>query len=289
MLGVGLQLNDTVIPMLDELPSGVFDFGEVLLDGFGGPMDSGYLFDPHQRALFDRLCARTPTVAHGNYGEDFGWKPLPDTVVWNRHIPITQHMKSPWYTNHMFYGSQASSYMWSSPLQFSRSEIVRVADRAAQIQDRLGVPLLHENAFYYAPFPGSNIAEAEFIAGVVERSKTYLLLDLHNIYANARNFPDYDCKQFLRTIPLDRVIEIHLAGGEDIEDWYHDLHNHLVPEGVWELLAEVLPRATNLRGIVLEVQRAVHTAQSRAVDGSWHSMIVNDLTRARTMFRAARM
>jgi uncharacterized protein (UPF0276 family) len=288
MLGIGLQLNDTALPLLDRLPAGSFDFGELLMDMWSGPMDSGYVFDPHHRALFDRLVASTPTVAHGNYGEDFGFKPLRDTIVWNRHIPIAQQMKSPWYTNHLFYGSQASSYMWSSPLQFSRAEVERVADRASQIQDQLGVPLLHENAFYYAPFPGSHLAEAEFIASVVERSKTYLLLDLHNIYANSRNFEGYDCEQFLRTIPLDRVIEIHLAGGENIEDWYHDLHNHLVPEKVWELLANVLPRATNLRGIVLEVQKPVHTAGSRAFDNSWLPMIVNDLTRARTMLNASR-
>jgi uncharacterized protein (UPF0276 family) len=287
MLGVGLQLNDTVLPMLERLPAQLFDFGELMVDGFAGPLDTGYLIDPYARPLFEQLVGRGTAVAHGNYGEDFGWRPLDETVCWRRHIPIAQRMKAHWYADHLFYGAQASSYMWSSPLQFSAVEAVRVADRAARIQDRLGMPLCHENAFYYAPFPGSHLAEAEFIAQVVERAKTYLLLDLHNVYANARNFEGYDVGQFLRTVPLDRVLEVHLAGGETFDGWYHDLHNHLVPEGVWQLLEEILPRLTSLRGVVLEVQKPAHNPLSRPVDDSWVPMIVNDLTRARKILSAS--
>ena len=30
-------------------------------------------------------------------------------------------------------------------------------------------------------------------------------------------------------MPLDRVIEIHIAGGQQAEGWYHDFHSHPVP------------------------------------------------------------
>jgi len=171
---------------------------------------------------------------------------------------------------------------------FSRAEVERVAGRAAALQDRLKLPLLHENAFYYAPMPGSEIAEAEFIATMVEKAQTHLLVDLHNIYANSQNFTGYDAWAFLRTVPLDRVIEIHIAGGQYAEDWYHDFHSRSVPDAVWEMLGYVAARAANLRAVVLEAQGPAHSTVSRPVDPSWVPMINRDLAKARAVVTASR-
>ena len=282
--GVGLQVNPTILGLLDDIDPSLYAYAELLCDQFAAPLDCGYVIDPATRPLLERLRARHPLLAHGNYGNEFGYDPLDETPGVLRHLAITHDMNSPWYADHMFYGFQASTYMWSSPLQFSRAEIERVAGRAAALQDRLKLPLLHENAFYYAPFPGSELDEAEFIAGLVDRAQTHLLLDLHNVYSNSVNFPGYDAWKFLRTIPLDRVIEIHIAGGEQIEDWYHDFHNHSVPEPVWEMLAYVLRNAARLEAVTLEVQEPAHSAKSRTVGPDWPQMIRNDLQRARALW-----
>jgi uncharacterized protein len=286
--GVGLQINPTTLALLDDVDPALYSYSELLCDQFAGPLDTGYVVDPVLRPMLERLRERHPLLAHGNYGNEFGYDPLEKTPGVLRHIAIAHDMNSPWYADHMFFGSRASAYMWSTPLQFSRLEIERVAGRAAAFQDRLKLPLLHENAFYYARFPGSDIDEAEFIAGIVTRAQTYLLLDLHNVYSNSVNFPDYDVWKYLRTIPLDRVVEIHLAGGEQIEDWYHDFHNHYVPEPVWDLLGYVLRNAPRLEAITLEVQGPAHSAKSHSVAPDWAQMIRNDLTRARQMWDAVR-
>jgi uncharacterized protein (UPF0276 family) len=95
------------------------------------------------------------------------------------------------------------------------------------------------------------------------------------------NFKDYDAWQFLRTIPMDRVVEIHLAGGVAIDGWYHDFHCAPVPQPVWDMLDYVLARAPNVKGIVLEVQGRVHSARSPDVDDTWPQMIATDLRKAR--------
>lgn len=283
-LGVGLQLNHTLFSSLLDLTGAKFDFGELLCDTFGGPMDTGYVLEPGSQAILDKLRSELPLVAHSNWGAEFGFEPLAQTRAVLRHIPVAHAMHSPWYANHLFFGDRASAYIWSSPLQFSMSEVKRVAARASELQDRLQLPLLHENAFYYNRFPGSTMQEAEFISAVAEKANTYLLLDLHNIYANAMNFSEYDAWQYLRTIPLDRVVEIHVAGGEHIEDWYHDFHNHAVPDGVWQLLEFVVARAPNLKAICLEAQGPRHTPKARQIDPSWGPMIISDLARARTIW-----
>ncbi|TMQ12883.1 MAG: DUF692 domain-containing protein [Deltaproteobacteria bacterium] len=286
--GVGLQINATTLAMVDDVDPGLYNFSEVLCDSVAAPLDCGYVIDPAARPVMEQLAARHPLLAHGNHGNEFGYDPLDETPGVRRHIAIAHEMKSPWYADHMFFGFRESAFMWSSPLQFSRLEIERVAGRAAALQDRMKLPLLHENAFYYARFPGSEIEEAEFIAGLVERAQTYLLLDLHNCYSNSVNFPDYDHWKFLKTIPLDRVIEIHLAGGEQIEDWYHDFHNHYVPEPVWEMLEYVLKHASRLEAVTLEVQGPAHSAKSHAVMPDWPFMVSNDLKRARQLWDSIR-
>jgi len=274
--------------MLGEIDGSLFDFAELLCDEFAAPLDCGYVIDPVMRPVLERLGASHPLLAHGNYGNEFGFEPLDETPSVLRHLAVAREMNSPWYADHMFFGFQASSFMWSSPLPFSRAELERVAGRAAALQDRLQMPLLHENAFYYARFPGSEISEAEFIAGMVERAQTYLLLDLHNIYSNSINAEGYDPWAFLRTIPLDRVIEIHVAGGQWLDGWYHDFHCNATPEPVWEMLAYVLRNAPRLEAVTLEVQGPHHSARSRPVDPSWAGMVTGDLRRARALWDAIR-
>jgi uncharacterized protein (UPF0276 family) len=288
-VGIGLQLNPTVLELEPQgVDPSLFDYAELLCDQFTGPLDAGYILDPLMRPMLEEISAKHALIAHGNHGNEFGFEPLDETPGVLRHIPAAHAMKSPWYTDHMLFGFESTAYVWSSPLPFSRAEIERVAGRAAAMQDRLKLPLLHENAFYYARMPGSEIAEAEFIATLVEKAQTHLLLDLHNIYSNAQNFQGYDAWAFLRTVPLDRVIEIHIAGGQQAEGWYHDFHSNPVPAPVWEMLAYVVARAQNLRAIVLEVQGPAHNPVSRPVDASWVSMINDDLRRARTVLDASR-
>ncbi len=284
--GVGLQLNHTIFTSTLSLKGIQMDFGEVLCDTFAGPVDSCYAIEPEARPVIDAMMEVLPLIAHGNYGAEFGFDPVESTRAHLRHNPVAHAMKSPWYADHMLFGDRASSYMWSSPLQFTKSEIERVAGRAAKLQDLFGMPVIHENAFYYAPFPGSTIAEADFISEIMMKAGTHMLLDLHNIYANSVNFEGYDAWKYLRTIPLDRVVEIHLAGGEPIEDWYHDFHNDYVPDEVWKMLDYVLDRAPNLKAVCLEAQGARHTPSAKQVTPEWGKMISHDLGKARTMWEA---
>jgi len=291
--GIGLQYQETVQSLHDGVEGDteplVYDVAEVLADNFVGALDGPYAVEPGTRSLLERLMAGHPLTSHGNYGEEFGFMPLEETNAVRRHLPFTQEIQSPWYGDHLFFGYPASTYMWSSPVPFSSVEVERMAGRAARLQDLFKVPVMHENPFYYAPFPGSHLAEAEFTSELVRKSGTYLLLDLHNVYSNSVNFKDtYDRWQYLRTIPLDKVLQVHLAGGQWIDGWYHDLHNGAVPGPVWEMLDFVLKEARNLQLVVLEVQGPAHTARSRAVDASWRKMIREDLARARSAWTAIR-
>lgn len=285
-MGVGIQYNPEI---LDWFPfeSLDLDLFEVLLDPVMGPLDSPYLFVPGARRALHELAQRRPLLAHSNYGCDFGFMPLSATPAALRHVDMARAIDSPWVADHCFYGDDSWLDIWSSPVQFSRSEVRRLGARARELQERYGMPLAHENAAYYVRTPGADLREADFLAELVEEAGTFLHVDLHNIYANSLNLPEYSALEFLDIIPMDRVISVHLAGGSWHEGLYHDWHDSPVPEPVWDLLDVLLARASP-SAVVLEFQGRCHHEGTRVLGGTHDlEMITSDLRRARAAWDAA--
>lgn len=286
--GVGLQFNPALVgwfPFLDQS----LDALEILFDDVMGPLDGPALLSSSSAAAVWEAKAHFPLVGHSNYGGDFGFEELMQTSAVRRHVPLAKEFGVPWVTNHCFYSDASWSDVWSSPLQFSDAEIVRVAARARALQDLYGVPLGHENAAYYRVCPGSNMPEEEFLAQMVELSGTHLHLDLHNLYANELNHGahGYSIARFLDVLPLDRVISIHMAGGRWIDGQYHDLHDTQVPDAVWDLLDEVLSRA-HPGAVILEYETSALQAEEETLDTARTiELILADLDRARNAWDRA--
>jgi uncharacterized protein (UPF0276 family) len=78
-----------------------------------------------------------------------------------------------------------------------------------------------------------------------------MLLDLTNVQNNAVNM-NYDPYEFLDAIPLERVVQIHLAGGYYFQSVLLDTHSHPVPGEILELLKYAAPRMPNLKGLIIE-------------------------------------
>ena len=86
---------------------------------------------------------------------------------------------------------------------------------------------------------------------MLEEADCYLLLDLTNLMNNATN-NSYDPMEFLDQVPLERVLQIHLAGGYWQDDILLDTHSHPVPTEVLDLLAATAPRMRALRAVMIE-------------------------------------
>jgi uncharacterized protein len=280
--GVGLQFNPELMgwfPFFDQ----PLDALEVLFDAMMGPLDGPCLLSPAAADVMQHVAARFPVIGHSNYGGDFGFDDLMGTSAVRRHVPLARRFDVSWVSNHCFYGDGSWSDVWSSPLQFSPAEVRRVAARARALQDLYGVPLGHENAAYYRTCPGSEMPEEEFLAQVLDLSGTYLHLDLHNLYANELNHGTrgYSVRRFLDTIPLDRVISVHMAGGRWMDDQYHDFHDTQVPDPVWDLLDDVLSRSRP-GAVILEYETQALHSHGEALDReATIEVILADLERAR--------
>jgi uncharacterized protein (UPF0276 family) len=106
------------------------------------------------------------------------------------------------------------------------------------------LPLLENVASLVDP-PFSTYDEQSWLHGVLAATPCDLLLDLHNLHANAVNFA-FDAAEVVRSLPNDRIGAVHLAGGRRIEgERILDDHLHRVPDEVFALLAQVhAPEAT---------------------------------------------
>ena len=128
------------------------------------------------------------------------------------------------------------------PLPFDAMTVTRVADRLRRLSDAFRRPLAVENITYYAPLGARTMSEAEFVTRVVETSGASLLLDVNNVYVNAQNF-GFDPLRHLAELPLERVVEIHVAGhSKQASGLLIDTHGTPVSTPVLELLEWTLER-----------------------------------------------
>jgi len=186
---------------------------------------------------------------------------------------------------------------WSEHLAFVRANEIEIGHLAAPPRNAASIegtqlnlerarrvtgtqPLVENVATLLEP-PGSDRTEAEWVCGILAGTASGLLLDLHNLYANALNF-GFDPRTFMNLLPLERVASIHLAGGRWIsagsETRLLDDHLHDVPEPVYDLLHEVGRRFLKPLTVILERDGAFPTM----------STLLGQLDQARAALAAGR-
>jgi uncharacterized protein (UPF0276 family) len=136
------------------------------------------------------------------------------------------------------------------PLPRTREALDLVVAHAREAQAALPVPLALENVASLFEWPHPEMDEATFLSEVLEQADVLLLLDLENVYANARNHA-VNLLGFLDRIPLERIAYVHVAGGVERDGLYHDTHTHEVPGAVLDLLEQLCAR-TAVPGVMLE-------------------------------------
>jgi uncharacterized protein (UPF0276 family) len=162
---------------------------------------------------------------------------------------------------------------WSEHLAFVRAGGIEIGHLAAPPRTPAGVeaaarnirrataivgaaPAVENVATLIDP-PASTMDEPDWINGIVASCDAPLLLDLHNLYANAVNFGTEPAAMLLR-LPLHRVTTVHLSGGHWIEApgaaerRLLDDHVHDVPPEVFDLLTLLARHAVQPLDVILE-------------------------------------
>ena len=155
-----------------------------------------------------------------------------------------------WFSDHLCFTSIENKYMHElMPFPFNEESLEHLIPRIVFVQNYVGKPFLVENISYYVQFDESCMTEPDFMTQLLEKADCGLLLDVNNIYVNSCNFK-FDPYQFIDNMPLDRVVQIHIAGHSNNTDLVIDTHGNSIIDEVYSLLEYTLnkcqPKAITL-------------------------------------------
>lgn len=188
----------------------------------------------------EKILERYPVVQHGVSLAIGSPDPL-DYDYLKKLKELTRLTKTPWVSDHLCWGKvPGSHYHDLLPLPYTKEVIDYVAERARIVQDYLELPFALENLSSYVAYQEDQMAEWDFYGQIVEKANIHMMLDVNNIYVSSRNH-GFDPKDYYKNIPLDRVIQIHLAGHTDMGTYVLDTHDQYVKDEVWALYGEIYP------------------------------------------------
>lgn len=227
-LGFGVGLRTPHLPSILSEGARV-DWFEIISENF---LDhAGYT-----RHAVDSLAEQVPMVMHGVSLSIGGPHPL-DRVYLEKLKQLAQRVRAAWISDHLCWtglGTHNSHDLL--PLPLHEESLAHVIQRVREVQDILERPLVIENPSSYVQFRASTLPEWEFLARLAEATQCGLLLDVNNVYVSAHNHR-FDPEHYIRSLPHDQVVQIHLAGPTHYGEYLIDTHDAPVPARVWELYA----------------------------------------------------
>lgn len=131
---------------------------------------------------------------------------------------------------------------WPNPAQFLDAFVPQVNG----LRELTGLAVHLENVFSYSDGSGiyrnpGYIADPEFIAEALDRTGAGFLLDVGHARVAAWH-RGVDAREYLESLPLDRVVEIHAAGPVMVDRQLRDRHGQLSEED-YQLLKLAIEKA----------------------------------------------
>jgi uncharacterized protein (UPF0276 family) len=192
-------------------------------------------------AMLDQIVERYPVVMHGVSLSIASTAPFDEEYLDGLNA-LAKRVHPKWISDHLCWtGVHGVNLHDLLPFPYTQEALEHVVSRVHYVQERIGRPLCLENVSTYVQFGQSQMREWEFISELTRRTGCWLLFDVNNVFVSAFNH-GYDAREFLNGIPADRVIQFHLAGHSDMENYIVDTHDHPVREEVWDLYEAALQR-----------------------------------------------
>jgi uncharacterized protein (UPF0276 family) len=251
-LGVGITYASAIEPLLERDP-GIIDVLEVepqttWIKTPGGRQP----YRVNEEVLRHLLGLPGRKLLH-SVGAPVGGTVRPEPAQLARLREAAARFESPWLSEHLSFNQTPgfATGFFLPPRQTPAG--VRAAVAAIRdLRAALPVPIAVETGVNYLRPRPDELPDGEFVARVAEAADCGILLDLHNVYANGRNGRQ-PVEELLEQIPLERVWEIHLAGGLEADGYWLDAHSGAIPDEVYALAERLVPRLPALGAIVFEI------------------------------------
>lgn len=241
-LGVGLGFRRPLARQIID-HAGEIDFLEIISEHYLG-------FSRYDKRELRELRRRFTLVPHGLSLSPGTLEPADERYLRDVNR-LVRKVDAPWWSDHLAMTRAGRIDIGHlAPVPMTREMLEVVCRNITRAKDRVRRPFAIENIAYTLQLPGADVSEAGFISRVLERTDSGLLLDLMNLHANSRNH-GYDPYLFLDSIPLRRVVQVHIIGGHYAGGVLVDSHSRPTPEEVWRML-EFVARRTEIKAVLLE-------------------------------------
>ncbi len=230
-LGVGVGLR---VPHYAEIlrTRPQLDFFEIISENF---MVQGGKPLYHLGRVLEHYRVVQHGVSLGIAGPD-----EPDRAYLTSLKALARRTRTPWVSDHFCWSGAGGAHLHDLlPVPYTPEAVRRTVVRARMIQDFLEVPFALENTSSYLTYRSSTLSEWEFISEVAERADIGLLFDVNNVYVSAYNH-GFDAETFVRSVPHQRILQIHLAGHTNLGKYIIDTHRGAVIEPVLELYRQTI-------------------------------------------------
>ena len=257
---VGLLYNPTVPSVLDHAGSLVnylaivperlwFDLGQDAVGRRFRPIDDE--IEVVKRSVEGRIVS-----GHG-VGLSLPTETSLDVELLEEIEVLASDLRFEWFSEHltMFLtphaDAQGAQAGLALPVVYDEETFQILRSKVLAVNAALGCPLILENGSIFTAIPEMEMTEPEFLNRLYHETGCGILLDLHNLYVTARH-KNVDPEQYLSEIDPAAVLEIHMAGGDELMGFYTDSHSRLASEPLWSWAYEYAPRFTQLRAITFE-------------------------------------
>lgn len=191
--------------------------------------------------VLERIRANYPIVFHGvslsiGSTDRLNRKYLRDLRT------LVDRFEPAWVSDHLCWTSVGGHNTHDLlPLPCTEDVVHHVAGRVREAQETLERRILLENVSSYMSFVQSTMSEWEFLSAVAEEADCGILLDINNIFVSAFNH-GFNAERYIDSVPIERVVQFHLAGHSDHGTYLLDSHDHPVREEVWKLYERAVRR-----------------------------------------------
>lgn len=266
-----LEAGDDLIDVVEVEPQAFWFSGAGL----------GDLVTPSRRIIDATGLDRRTAIVHG-VGAPIGGTVEPSDADLRNLAAIADELGSAWVSehlsvNHVRLGDEiAATGLMLPPAQTPDSARLAAAT-IARCRRRLGRPFAFETGVNYLATRPGEMTDGAWWREVAESADCGIVLDLHNVWCNARNGRQ-PLDDLLAELPLDRVWEIHVAGGEQVDGIWLDAHSGLVDPELLAIAADVVPHLPSLRAVVFEIvpeyllAREIPDAAIRRMLGDLHEI-----------------
>lgn len=172
---------------------------------------------------------------------------------------------SPWAAEHLqrVHTTDGGAFVdYVFPPLYTEDLLADYVRNARALREALGRPLVLEPIPTYLAVPFPQLGEAEFVRRFYTESGCDMLLDVAHAWLSA-HYAGVPPREFIAALPLERIVELHVAGVELDRDLGGPWIGAAVPDPeILDLARFAAERAPDLRAVTFDAFSSALTAET---------------------------